>query len=261
MEHKIYKAIAIVSEIMEDTRILSCQDIQDKIKKIKLIIMFKKYNLIDNFKKCVKGYHLINRCAINEKIWENINVSIFSYSGIYISYNSEGSHLSGRDIICSIGSFSNKSAKYNSNKTYFDISSYRLTTICSENNMGTEEKIIEEINKRKNFDFYSFIIRYETKESILYDWIIIPSNHDIFNPSKYTWKKTLGKRGKNKDTQIGCNTNTIKGCKMSISFQMSSQLWIHIKTEEIKKFIMSSTIVNTTPKYNYIELYNKSCVN
>jgi hypothetical protein len=35
--------------------------------------------------------------------------------------------------------------------------------------------------------------------------------------------------------QIGWTTNEINGCKMSIYFNMSSQLWIHINiTDEIK---------------------------
>ena len=50
---------------------------------------------------------------------------------------------------------------------------------------------------------------------------------------------------------------------MSITFSMSSQLWIDINiTDEVKKFIISSCKVNTGKKYNYIQLYemlNKSC--
>lgn len=45
---------------------------------------------------------------------------------------------------------------------------------------------------------------------------------------------------------------------MSITFCMSSQLWIHIEmTEEIKKFIVASAVVENKPKYNYIDLYDK----
>ena len=212
-----------------------------------------------NFKKCVSGYHLINSSPINETIWEEINATIFSSLGIEIYSKSDGSHSSGMDINCLLGRISNKSAKYSNNKKSIDISSYRLTTVCSEKKCGTPTEIIEEINKRKNFDYYSFIVRDETNnENISYDWLLIPSNYLILDPSSYTWEPTIGKRGKNKDSQVGWNTNEINGCKMSITFSMSSQLWIHIEmTEEIKKFIVASAVVENKPKYNYIDLLDK----
>lgn len=215
--------------------------------------------LIDiNFKKCIRGYHLINSSSINETIWEDINAIILSSLGIDIYSKSNGSHSSGMDINCSLGRISNKSAKYSNNKKNINISSYRLTTVCSEKNYGTPIEIIEEINKRKNFDYYSFIIRDEIdNENISYDWLLIPSNYLILNPSSYIWEPTIGKRGKNKNIQVGWNTNEINGCKMSITFSMSSQLWIHIKMTEIKKFIIASAIVENKPKYNYINLFDK----
>ena len=88
-----------------------------------------------NFEKCVKGYHLINSSPINETIWEDINAIIFSSLGIDIYSKSDGSHSSGMDINCSLGRISNKSAKYSNNKKSIDISSYRLTTVCSEKNV------------------------------------------------------------------------------------------------------------------------------
>jgi hypothetical protein len=58
--------------------------------------------------------------------------------------------------------------------------------------------------------------------------------------------------------QIGWTTNEINGCKMSIYFNMSSQLWIHINiTDKIKKFIIANVKIINKPKYNYIELYEK----
>jgi len=216
-------------------------------------------NIDTHFKKCVNGYHLINSSPINETIWEDINAVIFSSLGINIYSKSNGSHSSGMDINCSLGRISNKSAKYSNNKKSFDTSSYRLTTVCSEKNCGTPIEIINEIKKRKNFDYYSFIIRHETNnEHISYDWLLIPSNYIIFDPSEYTWEPTIGKRGKNKDAKVGWNTNKINGSKMSITFSMSSQLWIHIEmTEEIKKFIVASATVENKPKYNFIELFDK----
>ena len=74
-----------------------------------------------NFKKCVKGYHLINSSSINETIWEDINAIIFSSSGIDIYSKSDGSHSSGMDINSSLGRISNKSAKYADNKKSIDL--------------------------------------------------------------------------------------------------------------------------------------------
>ena len=211
------------------------------------------------FKKCVKGYHLINPSVIKETNWEDINTTIFTESGIDIHYKSDGSHSSGMDIDCSLGKISNKSSKYSKNKTSIDISSYRLTNICNANNCGNPTEIVTEINKRKNFDYYSVIVRDENKtsKSIIYDWFFIPCDYIALNPSSYIWEPTIGKQGKNKDCQVGWHTNIINGCKMSITFSMSSQLWMHIEmTEDIKKFIISSVEVSNTPKYNYISFYN-----
>jgi hypothetical protein len=215
----------------------------------------KKYVIVNEIlKKCTKGYHLINSSPINETIWEDINAQIFTSLGIQILFKSDGSHSS------SIGRISNKSAKYtNRCQTTVDISSYRLTTVCSEKKIGTPVNFINEINRRKFFDYYSFIFRDETvEETTSYDWFFIPSNHPLLNPSSYIWEPTIGKKGKNKDTQIGWNTNEINGCKMSITFSMSSQLWMHIViTEELKKFVVSTNTVNNKPKYNYIDLCDK----
>lgn len=222
--------------------------------------MINKEAIDSVFKKCVKGYHLINSSAINETIWEDINSIVFSSIGIEIYSKSDGSHLSGMDINCSFGKISNKSAKYSNNKKNIDISSYRLTTVCSEKKCGTPAEIIEEINKRKNFDYYSFIVRDETTSSgnIIYDWLLIPSNHITLDPASYTWEPTIGKRGKNKDTQVGWHTNVINGCKMSITFSMSSQLWLHIEmTEDIKKFIVASAEATNKPSFNYIDIVDK----
>ena len=167
------------------------------------------------------------------------------------------------DINCSLGRISNKSAKYSNGKKSIDISSYRLTTVCSDKKCGTPKEIIEEINKRKNFDYYSFIVRDETDNThISYEWILIKSNYFVLDPSSYIWEPTIGKRGKNKDSQVGWNTNEINGCKMSVTFSMSSQLWIHIEMrEEIKKFIVATAIVENKPKYNYIDLLDKLNIN
>jgi len=225
------------------------------------IHLFDRYLLGLNFKKCIQGYHMINSSIINETIWEDINSIVFSSSNIDVYTKSDGSHAPGMDINSSIGRISNKSAKYSNNsKSFFDISSYRLTTVCSEKQCGLPEEIIKEINKRKNFEYYSILVREEKSNSkiVVYDWFLIPSNNKLLNPSSYLWIPTIGKRGKNKDTQVGWHTNEINGSKMSITFSMSSQLWIHVNiTEDLKKFIIASYSIEINPIYNYIHLVDK----
>jgi hypothetical protein len=216
--------------------------------------------LAEYFIKATKGYHLVNTSPINETIWEDLNTLVFTNAGIEVFSKSDGSHVSGMDINSALGKVSNKSAKYSANQKSFDISSYRLTTVCSDKMCGIPEDIIEEINKRKNFDFYSFIVRDEKAEpgKILYEWLWIPSDYHIMVPSSYQWEPTIGQKGKNKDSQVGWHTNSINGCKMSITFSMSSQLWIHLEmTDEIRQFIVATSVVENTPKYNYIELFDK----
>jgi len=217
--------------------------------------------LINNmFIKSINGYHFVNTSPVNETIWESINELIFKKSNIEVLSTSNGSHLSGMDINSSIGKISNKSSKYSKNQTHFDISSYRLTTVCSEKNCGDVNEIVKEINDRKNFDLYSFLIRDENIENkITYNWLLIPSKFYLLDPASYEWSPLIGKKGKGKNVQIGWQTNEINGCKMKITFSMSSQLWLHIKnTEEIKKFVVSSCTVRTDQVIcDYITLYDR----
>lgn len=210
-----------------------------------------------NFTKCVKGYHLINDDPIKETPWEDINAIILNASGCFIESQSNGSHKSGGDLSCSFGDLSNKSTKYDTGCKSFKISSYRLTTVCSDKNPGKIEDIINEINNRKNFKYYSIIVREERKGSFRYDWYLIPSDFHVFDPASYTWKPKTRKKGNNKDTITGWETNDLNGSRMSITFSMSSQLWIDINiTDEIKQFIVSSCHVNRGRKFNYIQLYD-----
>ena len=209
-----------------------------------------------NFAKCVKGYHLINEDPIKESPWEDINAVILNASGCAVNSQSDGSHRSGADLYCSLGSLSNKSTQYDKGAQSFKVSSYRLTTVCSDKDPGNIENIIAEINNRKNFTFYSIILRKETERQIQYDWFLIPSDFSALNPASYNWHPKIGKIGKNKDAITGWETNKFNGSSMSISFSMSSQLWIHVNiTEDIKKYLVGSCIVNRNRKYNYIQLY------
>ena len=217
-------------------------------------------SLSSNFAKCVKGYHLINDDPIKETPWEDINAIVLNASGCAVNSQSNGSHKSGGDLSCSLGGFSNKSTQYDSGNSSFKISSYRLTTVCSDKTPGKIEEIIAEINNRKNFAFYSIIVREDTENQILYDWYLIPSDFPALNPASYKWQPKLGKIGKNKGAITGWETDILDGSSMSITFSMSSQLWIDVNiTEDIKKFIVGSCRVNRGRKYNYIQLYEKDC--
>lgn len=215
-----------------------------------------------NFTKCIRGYHLTNGSPINETIWEDVNATIFTHSEIEVYNQSNGSHISGMDIACAWGNISNKSAKYyNHKKQHIKISSYRLSSICNMKHCGVPTDFIKEINKRKNFNYYSILVRDEKDDSIDYDWLFIPANHPLLDPASYHWVPTMGKTKKTSGQQLGWNTNVIKGCKMSITFSMSSQLWLHIEmTEELKKYIIASTRVLNKPKFDYISLFQQLSV-
>lgn len=216
--------------------------------------------LESNFSKCILGYHLINSSPINQTLWEDVNSIIFTHSNIKVFNKSNGSHLSGMDIKCSFGNISNKSCKYLSNKSFIDISSYRLTTVCNNSNFGNPNDFINEINKRKNFDYYSILIRDEdtSPDYITYNWLLIPSDYYLLIPSTYSWYPYLGKSTSNNNKQVGWITNTINGSYMKIIFSMSSQLWIHLKiTSEIKKYIIASTTIKKMNSFDFITLFDK----
>lgn len=208
-----------------------------------------------NFAKCVKGYHLINDDPIKESPWEDINAIILNASGCPVNSQSDGSHRSGADLDCSLGSLSNKSTQYEKGNGSFKISSYRLTSVCGEKDAGNIGGIMTEINNRKNFAYYSIIVRQETGQQILYDWYLIPSDYPALNPASYNWRPKIGKTGKNRDAITGWETDTFNGSCMSITFSMSSQLWIHVNiTDDLIKYIVGSCIINRGRKYNYIQL-------
>ncbi len=209
-----------------------------------------------NFTKCVKGYHLVNDDPIKESPWESVNADILSASGCPVNSQSNGSHKPGGDLSCSLGCFSNKSTQYDPGNKSFKISSYRLTGVCSDKQPGNIPEIIAEINKRKDFSHFSIMVRQETEKQFHYDWYLIPSDFPVFDPACYKWRPKLGKQGKKKGETVGWETDALNGSMMSISFSMSSQLWIDvIITEEMKKFIVGSCLVDRGKKYNYIQLY------
>jgi len=231
-----------------------------------LIKSFSKLSTVDFsifsdlFEKCVNGYHLVNDDPIKESPWEDINALIFKKAGCNIDLLSNGSHKSGSDLTCTINnsklSFSNKSSrKYKKN---FKISSYRLTCVCSNKDHGDIDKILNEIDKRKDYDYYSIIVREETENNINYMWYVIPSDYHELNPRSYKWNKKINKDG----VVTGWETDTINGSSMSISFSMSSQLWIDLMiTNDLDKFKVSTCNVLKGRKYDYIDLYDNNINN
>jgi len=214
--------------------------------------------LAENFTKCVKGYHIVNDDPIKEAPWEDINAQVLTASGCIIDTKSNGSHKPGADISCSLGSLSNKSTLYEPDGRSFKLSSYRLTTVCSDKEPGKIEGIIMEIEKRKNFQYYSIIVRNCIESNIVYDWFLIPCDFPQFNPASYVWTPRIGKIGKNKGVVTGWETNQVHGSSMSITFSMSSQLWLDIKvTEEMNAFRIASCTVESKRQLNYIQLFER----
>jgi len=217
-----------------------------------------KLALGENFKKCVQGYHLINSEPLKECVWEAVNAQVFVASGIPVESKSSGSHSPGSDITCSIGNISNKSAKYDGKKQEsFSVSSYRLTAVCSGTNPGTTAAVIAEIEKRKNFQYYSIIVREELADTYNYHWYLIPSDHPSLSPNTYEWVPMIGKRGVNKGKQVGWETNTVNGSNMSVSFSMSSQLWINVAVnEDLRQYIVGSVITTQKQQFDYMQLFD-----
>jgi hypothetical protein len=209
-----------------------------------------------NFNRCIQGYHLVNGEPAKESVWENLNEQIFVESGCPVESKSSGSHSPGSDITCALGNISNKSAKYDNDGGTFNISSYRLTTLCSSANCGNIDEIIHGINAKKNFHYYSIIVREETGGTYKYDWYLVPSDYPAFDPASYEWSPMIGQRGQNKDKQVGWRTNLVNGSSMSITFSMSSQLWISIcVTEDLRQYIVGSSISPKDKRYNYMQLH------
>lgn len=211
-----------------------------------------------NFKKCVKGYHMLNDSPITGRCWEDINSIVLTTSGYQVHNQSDGSHKSGKDITSSLGDLSNKSAKYTRGNKPLKISSYRLGKISSAIAPGDVKDIVTAINDKKNFEFYSVIARAQTKKNLHYDWYLIPSDFPALDPRIYEWRHTYGRDGK----MSGWETNTINGSCMSVRFSLASELWISLNlTDEVKNFIVSSCDVNIGKQLNYIQFYEDTVDN
>lgn len=213
---------------------------------IALIEKFKK--LQPQFTAVVSGYHMINKTPIKESVWEEINCDIVG--GVCnIRDESNGNHLSGKDNRFDNVDISNKTAKKSGNN--ISISSYRLTSVCCDKSPGNAKDILAEIEKRDGtFQYYSLLVRDEKKNSISYEWYLIPKDHYLFKIDAITPK--VGKVGKKKSEIVGWES---KYC--DITFSMSSQLWYKIDIREIAQYKLCSTEINNgNPKINYSQIFH-----
>jgi hypothetical protein len=213
----------------------------------------KKFkSLQEDFSKTLNGYHMVNKAPIKESVWEEVNCDI-AKSSFSISDEAKGNHASGKDNRFDNINISNKSTKVDG--TNISISSYRLTTVCNDKDIGISVNIIEEIRKRdSSFDYYSLLVRDEKENSFIkYMWYIIPKDCYLFRIDNLNHK--IGKRGKKKDEIIGWESKY-----SSITFSMSSQLWYNFSIDELKKYMVCYTeVYNSKPKIDYSQIYDSFC--
>lgn len=213
----------------------------------------KKFkSLQPDFSRTLNGFHMVNEAPIKESVWEEINCDIVK-SSFSISDEAKGNHTSGKDNRFDNYNVSNKTAKIDGDNV--SISSYRLTSVCSDKNHGNPQEIINEIEKRdKSFDYYSLLVRNEKKNSFIkYMWYIIPNDCYLFRIDNLNHK--IGKKGKKKDEVVGWKSEYC-----DITFSMSSQLWYKFSIDEIKKYMVCYTEVdNSKPKINYSQIYDSLC--
>ena len=240
-----------------------------------------KQCLAATFQKAIRGYHMVNDAPVKEAVWEDLNVLVLQHSDCPVEEQSRGSHKPGADITCSLGRFSNKSSTVNADKASFDISSYRLTTVCSAANHGTPEGVIKEIDRRKDFEYYSILLRDDkptadeqpvqpavqtepaaaqsSVDELEYKWLLIPANYGAFDPSQYEWTLQQGKTARTRDTTTGWSTNVLHGSSMKVTFSMSSQLWIHVgmTAEKMQEFTVGCCRVKVGRTMDYVSLFEK----
>ena len=212
--------------------------------------LLKSNTVKNNFINELRGFHLINSCAIKESFWEEINTHIVR--GKCKVYDiADGNHKSGKDMRFNDWNISNKTCKLEKDKVH--ISSYRLSSVCNNKDIGTKEQIMNEIERRDNsFEYYSILIRdeHKDKKQITYYWCIIPKTFFVFDLKRQSFMPKIGAKGKSKGKVVGW-----KGEYFDITFSMSSQLWHHINFNHIKKFIIHSITIPIGETYSYGDIY------
>jgi hypothetical protein len=216
-------------------------------RKNNIYIKFKK--LQQHFSDVIVGYHMINKTPIKETVWEEVNCDIVS-DVCCITDEANGNHTSGKDNKFDKINVSNKSIKRKNNE--ISLSSYRLTTVCSDKNPGDVKEIIREIERRDaSFQYYSILVRDEKKNSpiINYEWYVIPKDYYLYKIDTFT--PMYGKIGKKKGDIVGWES---KYC--DIKFSMSSQLWYKFDIKHIEKYkVCSKEIDNSSKKINYSQIF------
>ncbi len=202
------------------------------------------------FNSEIRGYHSINRTPIKESVWEDFNYNIVK-NVCTVTNAANGNHLSGADMCFNEQGISMKSAKIEKDNS-INISSYRLTKVCSDRTPGNIEDIMNEINKRdQSYNYYSILFRKENNAIIKYYWCLIDKNSSIFKMNIDNIKAKIGQRGRNKDQQIGWSSNNF-----DINFSMSSQLWYKLKFEDICDYIIAEIEIDTTDsKMSYSDVF------
>jgi hypothetical protein len=217
-------------------------------------VLFECYR---NFIKCVSGYHLVNNTPIKESVWECINMQVLDASGCK-PFTLPGSHRSGMDLACTFGKLANTTSVYSNDGSFFPMSSYRLTSVCSLGQPGAITDVLKEIDQRSQFDFHSVLVRSQKSNQPCYDWYLLPRFFGGLNPHQYIWSYTIGQRGRYAGQVIGWESNVIDGSSMSIRFNMSSQLWTKMAvTPEMKEYRVASCMVNRHRQLTYIELNDR----
>lgn len=229
--------------------IIKCQSICRRWLSCKNNIFIKLRKLQSQFSAVINGYHMINKTPIKETVWEEINCDI---AGVVCSISDEanGNHISGKDNRFDNIDISNKSAKKCGNT--ISISSYRLTSVCSDKVPGNVKDIIREIEKRdKSFQYYSILVRDDMENHMIsYEWYLIPKDHYLFNIENLTPK--IGKIGKKKGEIVGWESTNC-----DITFSMSSQLWYKFNIKDIENFKICSVVINNNKsKINYSQIFH-----
>jgi hypothetical protein len=200
-----------------------CRSYNSPIHKLLKQKMVKK-----RFADEILGYHMLNYTPIKESVWEDINASIVS-SCCVVSDQAMGNHLSGIDNKFNDWRISNKTAKIAKNHAV-NVSSYRLTSVCNNRDIGDIERIVDEIQRRNDsFDYYSILLRKESLDHLTYRWYVIPKDFYVFDANLFDWDIKIGQKG------------FIVGWKskfMDITFSMSSQLWYKFQLIDIEQFII-----------------------
>ena len=226
-------------------------DISNVVSEPSLFTKLAIPNISEQFAREITGYHMINSTAVKEAGWEEINKTVASF-GCEVTDEANGNHKSGVDMKFDDIGISMKSAKLENNGK-MSVSSYRLTTVCSDKNVGTPDEIVANIaNRDSSYQHYSILARQELPNNqIHYHWCLIPKSSPVFRTNASEFRPKMGKRGNNTGVQVGWETDN-----MSISFAMSSQLWFAFKFDDVKQYVVADVVVdNSAKKMSYADIY------